>query len=100
MKLIYVTLNNSDEARDIGKKLLLEKLANCVNFFPITCMYNYKNEITEEPEVVLIIKTKNEYYEKVRDLIKSQITYDNFIGQIEVSKVNDNFQSWLDEVVK
>ena len=57
MKLLYVTLNNNEEARKIGRRLLEKKLANCVNFFPITCIYNYNNEITEEPEVVLIIKT-------------------------------------------
>lgn len=41
-------------------------LANCVNFFPITCVYKYKGKITEEPEMVLIVKTKDGYYEKVK----------------------------------
>lgn len=100
MKMIYVTLNNRGEARMIGRKLLEEKLANCVNFFPITCMYNYENKITEEPEVVLIIKSKDGYYEKICKLIKSQISYDNFIGQIEVSKINDDFRKWLNDIVQ
>lgn len=60
MKIIYTTLNNNDEARKIGRALLENKLANCVNFFPITCIYNYENEISEEPEVVLLIKTLDE----------------------------------------
>ena len=58
MKIIYTTLNNNDDARKIGKKLLELKLANCVNFFPIQCIYNYEGKVSEEPEVVLIIKTK------------------------------------------
>ena len=73
MKIIYVTLNNNDEARKIGREVLELKLANCVNFFPITCIYNYKDEITEEPEVVLIIKTKERYYQKVKAIIKKHI---------------------------
>lgn len=60
MKIIYTTLNNNDEARKIGRALLENKLTNCVNFFPITCIYNYENEISEEPEVVLLIKTLDE----------------------------------------
>lgn len=100
MKLIYTTLGNSDEARKIGRELLDKKLANCVNFFPITCIYNYKNEITEEPEVVLIVKTKDGYYDKVKAVIKTNIDYDNFIGQLGVDKLNDDFSNWLNEVVK
>lgn len=100
MIMIYVTLNNNDEARKIGNTLLDQNLANCVNFFPITCIYKYKDEKTEEPEVVLIIKTKDNYYEKIRDVIKKNINYDNFIGQIKVEKINDDFSNWLDEIVK
>lgn len=100
MKIIYVTLESEKEARKIGNEILKLKLANCVNFFPITCIYNYKGKITEEPEVILIVKTKEGYYEKVRDLIKKHIKYDNFIGQFGVEKINDDFSSWLNEVVK
>lgn len=100
MKLIYTTLNNNNEARTIGREILAKKLANCVNFFPITCIYNYKDEITEEQEVVLIIKTKDGYYDQVKAVIKAHIDYDNFIGQLNVDKLNDDFSIWLNEVVK
>lgn len=100
MKLIYTTLNNNDEARKIGRELLKEKLANCVNFFPITCIYNYKDKITEEPEVVLIIKTKTGKYNQIKQMIKANIDYDNFIGQLNVDKINSDFSSWLTAVVK
>lgn len=100
MKIVYTTLNNNEEARKIGRELLKKKLANCVNFFPITCIYNYKNEITEEPEVVLIAKTKDGYYDQVKEVIKKYINYDNFIGQLDVEKINDDFSTWLNEIVK
>lgn len=100
MKIIYVTLDNSEEARKIGNKLLSLNLANCVNFFPITCIYKYKGEITEEPEVVLIIKTKEGCYDKIKDVIKQNINYDNFIGQFNVDKINDDFSSWINGIVK
>lgn len=100
MKIIYTTLNNNDEARMIGKELLMKKLGNCVNFFPITCIYNYKGEITEEPEVVLIIKTKGANYKKIEKIIKSHINYENFIGQLNVEKINNEFLRWISEVIK
>lgn len=100
MKFIYVTLNNTEEARKIGNEILKKKVANCVNFFPITCIYNYKDEITEEAEIVLIIKTKEGYYEQVRDIVKQHINYDNFIGQLPIENINYDFSSWLNDVVK
>lgn len=99
MKIIYVTLSNGEEARKIGNKLLELKLTNCVNFFPITCIYNYKNQITEEAETVLIIKTKEQKYEEIKKVIKESVDYDNFIGQFNVDKINDDFLKWLSEVV-
>ncbi len=100
MKIIYVTLNNSEEARRIGIKLLDLNLANCVNFFPITCIYKYEGKVTEEPEVVLIVKTKESKYDEVKDVIKGEIDYDNFIGMIGVDRVNSDFESWKDSIVK
>jgi periplasmic divalent cation tolerance protein len=100
MKIIYITLNNAKEARIIGRELLDKNLANCVNFFPITCIYKYEGEITEERETVLIVKTKAAKYEAVKSVIKSHIDYDNFIGQLAVDTVNDDFAHWLDQIVK
>ena len=100
MKLIYVTLNSSEEARNIGNELLVNNLANCVNFFPITTIYKYKGKVEEEPEVVLLIKTKDGYYKKVEEVVKKHISFENFIGQITVDKINDEFTKWLDNIVK
>jgi len=100
MKIIYTTLNNNDEARIIGKVILEKKLANCINFFPITCIYNYNDEITEEPEVVMILKTLEGKYPEVEAVIKQHITYDNFIGELNVDQINSTFEAWLTGVVK
>lgn len=99
MKIIYTTLNNIEEAKNISKILLEKRFANCTNFFPITCMYNYENEITEEPEVVLIIKTSNNKYSEIESVIKSSIDYDNFIGELDIANVNSNFTEWLSNIV-
>ncbi len=99
MKIIYTTLNNIEEAKNISKILLEKRLANCTNYFPITCMYNYENEITEEPEVVLIIKTSNNKYSEIESIIKKSIDYDNFIGELDIANVNSNFTAWLLSVV-
>ena len=99
MKLIYTTLNDIAQAKLIAHELLEKKLCNCVNILPITCIYNYEGQITDEPEVVMIIKTQDGYFEKVEAIIKSNIDFDNFIGQLNVDKVNSEFESWLGKIV-
>lgn len=95
MKLYYVTLNSSEEARQIGRALLEKKLAVCVNWFPMTCAYRWEGEITEEPEVVLIVKTQLGYGTEIEQLIRQHITYTNFIAEITPTNVNQNFLDWL-----
>lgn len=99
MNIIYITLNNAEEAEKVGRRILQEKLANCVNYFPITCIYNYEGTITKEPEVVLLVKTQNGRYADVEQTIKEMISYENFIGELTVNQVNDEFTAWLTSVV-
>lgn len=100
MKIIYTTLNNNEEAQKISREVLEKKLANCVNYFPITCIYNYQDKITEESEVVLLIKTIEGRFKEIENVIKQNISYDNFIGELNVDQVNSNFEGWLCSVVK
>jgi periplasmic divalent cation tolerance protein len=95
MKLHYVTLNNIEEARQIGRALLERKLAVCVNWFPITCAYSWQGEITEEAEVVLIVKTQDGYAIDIEKVIQEYITYTNFIAEISPVAVNQGFLNWL-----
>lgn len=99
MKLYYITLNNSDEARQIGRALLEQKLAVCVNWFPITCGYVWKGEIVEEPEVVLIVKTQLGYRDEIEKVIYQHINYTNFIAEISPTEINQNFLEWLNAEV-
>jgi len=99
MKLYYVTLNTAEEARAIGRSLLEQQLALCVNWFPITCMYRSEGTIAEEPEVVLVIKTQEGYRIEVEAAIRQQISYTNFIGELSPTSVNPAFLSWLNAEV-
>lgn len=99
MKLYYLTLNSSEEARQIGRALLEKKLAVCVNWFAITCAYRWQGEITEEPEVVLIVKTQSGYHTEIEQLVRQHITYTNFIAEIAPTNVNQDFLDWLNAEV-
>ena len=100
MILVYITLNNMEEGQRLARILIDRKLTNCVNFIPITCTYVWDGEITTEPEIATIVKTRAEHFEEVAATVKELVSHTNFVGQIEVKKVNDAFSTWLDQVVR
>jgi periplasmic divalent cation tolerance protein len=64
---IYVTAKDEEEARKIAQTLVQEKLAACVNYFPIKSIFWWKGKVEESGEVALIAKTRAEL---VDDLIR------------------------------
>jgi len=97
MVILYITLNTDEEARAISRALLEKRLAVCTNWFPITCTYRWKGDIVEEPETVLIVKTLPQLYESIVHEVRRRISYTNFIAQIDVPKINNEFAGWLEE---
>ena len=100
MILAYVTLNTMEEARRLAERLIERKLTNCVNFHPITCTYFWEGKVATEPEVVALVKTRAEHFEAVAAAVKESVPYTNFVGQIEVPRVNAAFEAWLNDTVR
>ncbi len=100
MILVYVTLNTMEEGQRLANVLIERRLTNCVNFHPITCTYLWEGKVTTEPEVVALVKTRAELFDAVAAAVKETVPYTNFVGQIEVPRVNDAFAAWLNEVVR
>jgi periplasmic divalent cation tolerance protein len=98
--LVYVTLNTMDEGQRLAQLLIERKLTNCVNFHPITCTYLWDGKVTTEPEIVALVKTRAEHFDAVAAAVKETVPYTNFVGQIEVPRVNDAFKAWLNDSVR
>jgi periplasmic divalent cation tolerance protein len=97
---VYITLNTMEEGQRLAHLLMERKLTNCVNFHPITCTYLWEGKVTTEPEIVALVKTRSEHFEAVAAAVKETVPYTNFVGQIEVPRVNEGFAAWLNDVVR
>ncbi len=100
MILVYVTLNTMDEGQRLAQLLIERRLTNCVNFHPITCTYFWEGKVTTEPEIVALVKTRAEHFDAVAATVKETVPYTNFVGQIEVPRVNEAFDAWLHDTVR
>lgn len=96
MKIFYVTLNNPEEARSIARDLLESRVAVCCNWLPITCAYRWADEIKEEPEIVLLVKTQDGRRAEIEKAVGKVASYVNCIAEIAPVSVNTPFLDWLD----
>ena len=99
MVLVYITLNTLEEGQQLAHLLIERQLTNCVNFHAITCTYAWEGKITTEPEIVALVKTRAEHFDAIATAVKEVVPYTNFVGQLDVSRVNETFASWLADVV-
>jgi periplasmic divalent cation tolerance protein len=72
---IYLTVRDEAEARQIGQALVGEKLAACVNYFPIQSIYWWKGKVEENAEFALIAKTRADLVENVIERVKELHSY-------------------------
>ena len=100
MVLVYVTLNTLEEGQRLAELLMARQLTNCVNFHPITCTYLWEGKLTTEPEVVALIKTQAKHFDAIATAVQETVPYTNFVGQLEVTRVNEAFAAWLESVVR
>ena len=74
--VIFCTVPNKDEAKKISEALLKEKLAVCVSTVDkVSSMFLWNEELCKENELLLIIKTKKELFDKIEAVIKAFHSY-------------------------
>jgi len=96
MIFIYSTFANKKEVKEIGERLVKNKLVACVNIFPIESIYSWRNKIIKDKEFAVIIKTKKENFEKVEKFILENHSYDTpCIIEIPLGRVTKKYLSWL-----
>ena len=104
MVLIYLITKDSAEARDIGRDLLENRLANSVNVLPkIQTMRWQKGQVENVTETILLIKTKALLYSKIEKRVSSLMqTKKPNIFSIPITQINhgylDILRSGVEEV--
>ena len=75
--VIYITAGSKEEAENLSRGLVEEKLAFCVNTVPgIQSTYHWEGKIHVDNEILLIVKTRQDRYEALEQWVKSNHSYD------------------------
>lgn len=100
MIFIYLTNPNKKTAEKIAQHLLKKRLTACVNAFPISSFYWWKKKIVKDQEWVLIIKTRANYFSKIKKEIEKIHPYQIPCLVAFSARANEKFQKWLIEETK
>lgn len=100
MILIYITCGSLDEAKRIGKHLVKNRLAGCINIFPqMQSSYFWppeKKKLIDDQEAVLIVKTTARNFSEIEKEVTLLHSYKiPCIFSIKVDHVNKAYLGWL-----
>lgn len=74
--LVYTTLDSLKDAEELAGRLVEEKLAGCANIYAgNSSFYRWEGKVCRGAEVALILKTKEELWEPIRDRIATLHPY-------------------------
>jgi len=100
MTIVYITCKDEEEAVKISKHLLDKRLIACSNMYPIRSMYRWQGKLQDEKEFVMMAKTKEKNYGKIKEEVKKIHSYDvPCILKID-AEANESYDKWVNEEVK
>lgn len=94
---VYMTAKDKDEARKIGRALVQEKLAACVNIIDnMESIYRWEGKVEEGKETVLIAKTRKGLVGKLTKKVKSMHSYEcPCVVALPVEGGSKEFLDWV-----
>jgi periplasmic divalent cation tolerance protein len=95
--VILVTCGSLAEGRRIASALVKEKLAACVSVSsPVRSLYRWRGKLRDEAEVLLVIKTARELFDRVRRTVERLHSYQ--VPEVICLPIIDgapNYLNWL-----
>ena len=96
--VILSTFLDRETAKKVAKLLVQQKLAACVQLLPAESIYFWQNELYDHNEIILIIKSRTDFFDKIAAVIKENHSYQ--IPQIVQLPIADGLSAYLDWIGK
>ena len=93
--VVLTTVGTEEQANDISRELVARGLAACVNIVPrIRSVYRWHDEICQDDELLLIIKSSHGRFEEISSVITELHEYE--LPEILALGVDDGVPGFLD----
>jgi periplasmic divalent cation tolerance protein len=97
--IAYCTIPNIETGKDLSKMLINQRLAACVNLVPnLISVFKWNDQMHEDPEVLMIIKTTAARKEELQEVLKQNHPYKNpEIIFVPVTSGYPPYLQWIQE---
>lgn len=98
---VYAVFANADEAERIGRTVVEERLAACINVLsPVRSVYRWQGAIETADEVAAIFKTTNERADALIARIAGLHSYDiPCVVSWPIDKITTAYAAWVEASV-
>jgi periplasmic divalent cation tolerance protein len=98
---VYVLFSNADEAERIGRSVIEERLAACINILsPVRSIYRWHGQIETSDEVAAILKTSQAEADALITRIAALHSYEvPCIVTWPIEKLLGSYAEWVEENV-
>lgn len=99
MLVVLTTTPTEEEAERLAQKIIGAKLAACVQILPqMKSFYFWENQVQNDSENLLLIKTLDEKFIKLKEFIEKNHSYDvPEIVALRAEDVSESYLKWLTE---
>lgn len=93
--IVFVTAPDTDVAASIGRRLVERRLAACCNIVPgLRSIYRWEGKICDDPEVLMVIKSTSEQFNKLEEAVREWHPYD--VAEIIAVPISEGSRPYLD----
>lgn len=101
-RLVLTTASSLEESKKIARELVKRRLAACINIIPkIESVYRWEGKVEEAQEFLLLIKTTESAFARVREAIQQFHSYE--VPECIALSIEEGslaYLKWIDESVE
>jgi len=95
--LVMTTITDIDKGKSLARQIIDEQLAACCNIVPgITSVYRWQDELCEEQECLLVMKTVESRFNELSKFISMRHPYETpEIIALPITAGSQEYLSWV-----
>jgi periplasmic divalent cation tolerance protein len=100
--IVFVTAGNMENAENMARTLVEERLAACVNIVPrIRSFYRWEGKIVDDEELLLLIKTRIDLFDPLRERVLALHAYElPEVVALTMEKGHQPYLDWIEGEVR
>ncbi|WNG42563.1 divalent-cation tolerance protein CutA [Archangium minus] len=100
--VVFVTAPTADKAAELARLLVEEGLAACGNIVPgLRSIYRWEGKVHDEPEVLLILKTRAPLFEALRERVVAVHPYQcPEVLRVDIPEGHAPYLQWIRDNVR